>query len=177
MLALIVERDGVLNYPVDTGVTAPVLWNPITGALEAIARICHAGWQIVVAHHEPAIGRGAMTLESLHRVHNLMQQRIHEAGGAIDAVIVHTGTDPRHPWHLPNPGLFEAIARRLHQPVHALTAIGVSDAFIAGAHAGGAQTVRLCTAGVAVGTECEAFPNLHGWAEYRLGNPAREARS
>ena len=45
-------RDGVLNHFRDDHVKAPEEWLPIPGALEAVARLNHAGWHAVVATNQ-----------------------------------------------------------------------------------------------------------------------------
>ena len=55
---VILDRDGTINEDRDDYVKGPEEWVPIPGALEAIARLNHAGWHTVVATNQSGIGRG-----------------------------------------------------------------------------------------------------------------------
>ena len=46
---IILDRDGVINYDSDQFIKSPEEWRPIPGSLEAIARLNHAGFRVVVA--------------------------------------------------------------------------------------------------------------------------------
>ena len=45
---VILDRDGTINYDRDDYVKSPEEWQPMPHALEAIARLNHAGWHVVV---------------------------------------------------------------------------------------------------------------------------------
>ncbi len=110
---VILGRDGVLNVYRDDHVKAPEEWQPVPGALEAVARLNHAGWHAVVATNQSGIGGGLVDMGSLNAVHRRMMQALAESGGRIDAVFFcpHTpdaGCDCRKPL----PGLMLKIAER-----------------------------------------------------------------
>ncbi|HSB99336.1 MAG TPA: D-glycero-beta-D-manno-heptose-1,7-bisphosphate 7-phosphatase, partial [Burkholderiaceae bacterium] len=46
---VILGRDGILNAYREDHVKSPEEWQPVPGALEAVARLNHAGWHTVVA--------------------------------------------------------------------------------------------------------------------------------
>ena len=52
MKLIILDRDGTINEDRDDYVKSPDEWVPIPGALEAIARLNHAGWHTVVATNQ-----------------------------------------------------------------------------------------------------------------------------
>jgi D-glycero-D-manno-heptose 1,7-bisphosphate phosphatase len=83
---VILGRDGVLNEYRDDHVKAPEEWVPLPGALEAVARLNHAGWHVVVATNQSGIGRGMIDMASMNAVHAHMMQVLQRAGGRIDAV-------------------------------------------------------------------------------------------
>ena len=110
---VILGRDGILNDFRDDHVKAPEEWTPITGALEAVARLNHAGWHAVVATNQSGIGRGMIDMASVNAVHAHMLRQLMAVGGRIDAVFFcpHTpedGCDCRKPL----PGLMRDIAKR-----------------------------------------------------------------
>ena len=49
MKLCILDRDGTINEDSDDYIKSADEWIPLPGALEAIARINHAGWHVVVA--------------------------------------------------------------------------------------------------------------------------------
>jgi len=113
MKLVILDRDGTINEDRDDYVKGPDEWVPIPGALEAIARLNHAGWHTVVASNQSGIGRGLFDMATLNAMHLKMHQLLGRQGGRIDAVFFcpHTpddGCDCRKPL----PGLFRQIGER-----------------------------------------------------------------
>ncbi len=110
---VILGRDGILNEFREGHVTDPDEWQPISGALEAVARINHAGWHTVVATNQAGIGRGMIDMATVNAVHARMNQLLMVQGGRIDAVFFcpHTpeeGCDCRKP----KPGMMLDIGYR-----------------------------------------------------------------
>jgi D-glycero-D-manno-heptose 1,7-bisphosphate phosphatase len=110
---VILGRDGILNVYREDHVKAPDEWEPVPGALEAVARLNHAGWHTVVATNQAGIGRGMIDMASINAVHQRMMQRLHEVGGRLDAVFFcpHTPEDNCE-CRKPKPGLMKQIAQR-----------------------------------------------------------------
>ena len=110
---VILGRDGILNEYREGHVTAPEEWSAIPGALEAVSRINHAGWHVVVATNQAGIGRGMIDMAAINAVHIHMNQQLTVHGARIDAVFFcpHTpedGCDCRKP----KPGMMLEIGRR-----------------------------------------------------------------
>ena len=80
---VIMGRDGILNDFRDDHVKAPEEWYPIPGALEAVARMNHAGWHAVVATNQSGIGRGMIDMASVNAVHAHMLKCLMAVGGRI----------------------------------------------------------------------------------------------
>ena len=110
---VILGRDGILNVYREDHVKSPDEWEPIPGALEAVARLNHAGWHTVVATNQAGIGRGMIDMASINAVHQRMMQRLAEVGGRVDAVFFcpHTPED-NCDCRKPKPGLMNQIAQR-----------------------------------------------------------------
>ena len=92
----------ILNQFRDDHVKAPEEWTPIPGALEAVARLNHAGWHVVLATNQSGIGRGMIDMAAVNAVHAHMMRSLQALGGRIDAVFFcpHTpedGCDCRKP--------------------------------------------------------------------------------
>jgi len=110
---IILGRDGILNQYREDHVKAPEEWVPIPGALDAVARLNHAGWHTVLATNQAGIGRGMIDMAVLNTVHVHMMQLLYTHGGRLDAVFFcpHTpeeGCDCRKPL----PGMMRQVAQR-----------------------------------------------------------------
>lgn len=113
MKLVILGRDGILNQYREDHVKSPDEWVPIEGALEAVARLHHAGCHVVVATNQSGIGRGMIDMASVNAVHVHMVQRAQAMGGRIDAVFFcpHTPED-RCECRKPLPGMMVDIGDR-----------------------------------------------------------------
>lgn len=110
---VILGRDGILNVYRDDHVKSPDEWQPVPGALEALARLNHAGWHAVVATNQSGIGRGMIDMASMNTVHQHMMKCLAEVGGRVDAVFFcpHAPED-NCDCRKPKPGLMRQIAQR-----------------------------------------------------------------
>lgn len=110
---VILGRDGILNQFRDDHVKDPAEWLPVPGALEAVARLNHAGWHAVVATNQAGIGRGMIDMASLNAVHAHMMKLLAQHGGRIDAVFFCPHTPQEHcDCRKPLPGMMNQIAQR-----------------------------------------------------------------
>jgi D-glycero-D-manno-heptose 1,7-bisphosphate phosphatase len=138
MKLIILDRDGTINEDRDDYVKSPDEWVPIPGALEAIARLNHAGWHTVVATNQSGLGRGTFDMATLNAMHVKMNQLLAKQGGRIDAVFF----CPHAPEEAclcrkPLPGLLEQIGARF--------GVSLADVPVVG------DTLRDLQAGAAVG--------------------------
>lgn len=136
MKLLILDRDGTINRDSDDFVKTPDEWHPLPGALEAIARLNHAGWHVVIASNQSGLGRGLFDVASLNAMHAKMNKLLAAHGGRIDAVFYcpHTSEEDC-PCRKPKPGLFEQIGARFAIPLKGVPAVGdaLRDALAAAA--------------------------------------------
>jgi D-glycero-D-manno-heptose 1,7-bisphosphate phosphatase len=110
---VILGRDGILNLYRDDHVKAPEEWQPVPGALQAVARLNQAGWHAVLATNQSGIGRGLVDMASLNAVHRHMMQLLAEQGGRIDAVFFCPhAPEEQCDCRKPLPGLMLQIAER-----------------------------------------------------------------
>ena len=127
MKLVILGRDGTLNRYRDDHVKAPEELDPLPGAMEAVARLNHAGWHTVLATNQAGIGRGLLDMASLNAVHLRLNQLLAEKGGRLDAAFFcpHTpeeGCDCRKPL----PGLVQQIGERFDVELGAVHMVGAS---------------------------------------------------
>ena len=110
---IILDRDGVINHDSDDYIKSPDEWVPIEGSLEAISKLKHAGWVVVVATNQSGVERGLFDINTLHAIHNKMMACAAEKGGHIDGIFFcphapASGCDCRKP----AAGLLQDIADR-----------------------------------------------------------------
>ena len=55
---IILDRDGTINHDSDDYVKSPDEWQALPGAIDAIARLNHAGWHTVIVTNQSGLGRG-----------------------------------------------------------------------------------------------------------------------
>ncbi len=86
MKLVILDRDGTINEDSDDYVKSEAEWKPLPGALEAIARLNHAGWHVVVASNQSGLGRGLFDVAALNAMHAKMHKLLATAGGRVEAI-------------------------------------------------------------------------------------------
>ena len=110
---VILGRDGILNRYREDHVKEPSEWEPLPGALEAVARLNHAGWHAVVATNQAGIDRGLLDMGSLNAVHQAMIRRLAAVGGRLDAVFFCPhAPEEQCDCRKPLPGMMLQIAER-----------------------------------------------------------------
>src|SRR5260370_41535897 len=82
---IVLDRDGVINYDSEQFIKSPDEWRPIPGSLEAIARLNHAGFRVVVATNQSGLGRGLFDIATLIAIPEKMDKALGQAGGRIHA--------------------------------------------------------------------------------------------
>src|SRR4029450_12971462 len=83
---IVLDRDGVINHDSPNFIKSPDEWRPIPGSLEAIARLNHAGYRVVVATNQSGIGRGLFDMGTLNSIHEKMHKALTHVGGRLDGV-------------------------------------------------------------------------------------------
>jgi D-glycero-D-manno-heptose 1,7-bisphosphate phosphatase len=146
MKLVILDRDGVINEESADFIKSVAEWKPIPGSLEAIARLCHAGYRVYVASNQSGIGRGLLDYDALFAIHDKMQRSLADLGGRIDAIAY----APEHPdqaseMRKPKPGMLIDIGKRLGVSLDKVHAVGDSLRDIEAALAAGARPVLVRT--------------------------------
>ena len=80
MKLAILDRDGTLNALGDGFIASAADWTPLPGALEAVARLNHGGWHVVLATNQPGLGRGLFDAQTLVAIHTKMHRQLAAAG-------------------------------------------------------------------------------------------------
>ena len=141
---IILDRDGVINYDSDQYIKSPDEWRPIPGSLEAIARLNHAGFRVVVATNQSGLGRGLFDMATMIAIHEKLYRAVAHVGGRIDAVFYcpHTA-DSDCDCRKPKPGLLQEIGQRFGVDLTGVPCIGDSLRDLQAAQAVGAQPILV----------------------------------
>ena len=143
---VVLDRDGVINHDSAHFIKSPDEWRPVPGSLEAIARLNHAGYRVVVATNQSGIGRGLFDMATLNLIHEKMHKALAMAGGRIDAVFFcpHTG-DSDCECRKPRPGMLREIGQRFAIDLADVPVIGDSLRDLQAAEAVGAKPMLVLT--------------------------------
>ncbi len=137
---VIVGRDGILNKYREDHVKAPEEWVPIKGALDAVARLNHAGWHVVVATNQAGIGRGMIDMAAVNAVHAHMNRLLVAHGGRVDAVFFCPHTAEDHCLcRKPLPGMLLDIGRRYGADLKQVPMVGDTSRDLTAAQAAGCE--------------------------------------
>jgi D-glycero-D-manno-heptose 1,7-bisphosphate phosphatase len=124
---IILDRDGVINEDSDAYVKSVAEWRPIPGSAEAIARLNHAGYRVVVATNQSGLGQGLFDTATLNLMHDKMHRVVAQAGGRIDAVFFCPHTrDAGCACRKPKPGMLFEIGRRFETSLGDVPCVGDS---------------------------------------------------
>ena len=154
MKLVILDRDGTINEDSLEYIKTEAEWQPLPKALEAISRLNHAGWHVVVASNQSGLGRGLFDMRALHAMHSKMHKLLAAVGGRLDAVFYcpHTPEQACR-CRKPQAGLFEQIGERYGVDLKGVPCVG--------------DTARDLEAGASVG--CEPHLVLTGKGEAYRG--------
>jgi D-glycero-D-manno-heptose 1,7-bisphosphate phosphatase len=162
MKLVILDRDGTINQDSDDYVKTPEEWVPLPGALDAIARLNHAGWHVVIASNQSGLGRGLFDVSTLNAMHTKMHGLLAAAGGRVDAVFYcpHSPSDACR-CRKPEPGLFEQIAERYGVDLKGVPSVGDTPRDLVAGAALGCEPHLVLTgksAGLTMGKLPESYP-------------------
>lgn len=180
MPLIILDRDGVINYDSAAYIKSAEEWIPIPGSLEAISRLSHNGYRIVIVSNQSGISRRKLNIDDLNEIHQKMMAHLAKFGGSIEAIFFcphgpRQGCDCRKP----KPGMLFEIASRLHISLKDVYFVGDSQRDIDAAQAAGAKPVLVRTGNGAVlddsgnvPTDIPVYSDLAEFVDTLLSNAA-----
>ena len=141
---IVLDRDGVINYDSDQFIKSPDEWRPIPGSLEAISRLNHAGFRVVVATNQSGLGRGLFDMATLIAINDKMHKALAQLGGRIDALFYcpHTA-DSACECRKPKPGMLIEIGNRFGVELTGVPCVGDSVRDLQAAAAVEAQPILV----------------------------------
>ena len=186
MKLVILDRDGTINEDSADYVKSADEWTPLPGALEAIARLNHGGWHVVIASNQSGLGRGLFDVSTLNAMHAKMHVLLADVGARIDAVFYcpHAPDAACH-CRKPESGLFEQIGERYGIDLRGVPMVGDTVNDLLGAVAVGCEPHLVLTGKGAVYRErglSENFPkqtrihaDLAAFADFLIAREAKAA--
>jgi D-glycero-D-manno-heptose 1,7-bisphosphate phosphatase len=127
MKLAILDRDGVINHDSESYIKGPDEWRPIPGSLEAIARLTHSGYRVVVCSNQSGVGRGLLDMATLNAINDKMYKALAPLGGRIDALFYCPhAAEANCACRKPKSGMFEDIAKRFNTSLAGVPSVGDS---------------------------------------------------
>lgn len=156
MKLVVLDRDGVINADRDDYIRSVSDWHPLPGSLEAIARLCAAGFRVVVVSNQSAVARGYLDAATLEAIHQEMHRQTEAAGGRLAGIFVCPhGPDEGCPCRKPRPGLLHEVERRLGVSLAGVPMIGDKATDLEAARTAGCRPILVRT-GKGAATEVAA---------------------
>jgi len=164
MKLVILDRSGVINEESDENIKAIAEWRPIPGSLEAIARLCQAGYRVFIASNQSGIGHGFYDYDALFAMNDRLQKMVGEFGGRIDGIeFAPDRPDEASEMRKPGPGMLKDLARRFQVSLEDVSFVGDTAADLLAARSAGARPILVRTG---KGSRTEIEHELHGAAVY-----------
>ncbi|SDY34707.1 D-glycero-beta-D-manno-heptose 1,7-bisphosphate 7-phosphatase [Nitrosomonas halophila] len=146
MKLVILDHNGVINQVSSTYIKTPDEWKPIAGSMEAIARLTHAGYRVVIASNQSSIGRGLLDMSTFHAINDKMFRSVQQAGGRIDALFFcPNAQNDKCTCRKPGIGMFLEIKQRYSTELSHVPAIGDSLRDLEAAYQAGAIPILVLT--------------------------------
>jgi len=146
MKLVILDRDGVINEDSDEFIKSLAEWKPIPGSIDAMARLYHAGFKLVVATNQSGIARGYYSHDTLASMHDRLQALLAEHGAKIEALFYCPhGPQDACDCRKPKPGLLLRAQQSLGLSLAGVPAIGDSQRDLDAAAAVGARPILVKT--------------------------------
>jgi len=171
---VILDRDGTVNFDSPDYIRTVDELVPIPGSLEAIARLCKAGYQVAIATNQSGLGRGYFDMVTLVAMHQKLNSLLAPLGGKISyfAVCPHR-PDADCVCRKPRPGLLDQIAKHFNVSLKFVPIIGDSRRDLEAALTVGGRGILVRTgngadAAVALGPNVEVYDDLAAAADTLL---------
>lgn len=154
--AVFLDRDGTLNEETG-GVTSPDQLKLLPGVAEAIHRLNHQGFRVIVVTNQPVVAKGFCTESDVQTIHNKLETLLGGAHAFLDRIYF----CPHHPekgfagerpdlkmdcdCRKPKPGLIQRAAKDLNLDLQASWFVGDSTTDIETAKNAGLKSVLVRT--------------------------------
>jgi len=143
---IILDRDGVINQDSDDYVKSLDEFIPIPGSVAAIAKLCQAGYKVLVATNQSGIARGYSDLTTLQAMHEKLGEELAQLGSEItDIAFCPHGPDEGCDCRKPKPGMYQTLAKKHGFDLQDVPVIGDSLRDLQAAQAVAARPILVRT--------------------------------
>lgn len=143
---VILDRDGVINHESSRFVKSAEEWLPLSGSIEAIAKLHRAGFIVAVASNQSGLARGLFGRSALRAMHRKFRRLVAAAGGQVDRIVVCPhGPDDACACRKPEPGLLLRLARHYDTDLAGVPVVGDSLRDLQAAVRTGARPILVRT--------------------------------
>lgn len=147
-IAVLLDRDGVINRRLDAGVRRVEDFDFAPRALEALALLNRIDAIVAVVSNQANIGRQLLSLATLQRIHAAMLERIRASGGRVDAVYFCPHTETAGcACRKPAPGMLLRAAGDLQFAVESAFMIGDQESDVLAAQRAGCHPILVAKTG------------------------------
>lgn len=145
-VAILLDRDGVLNQDLKNSVLRLADLRMIPGSAAAVATLCRAGMVVAVCSNQACVGRGELSLDGLHAINTHIEAAVAAAGGVISSwhVCTHRAEEDCA-CRKPSPGLLLAATAALGCRPEQAVFVGDDSRDVAAARAAGCSPWLVLT--------------------------------
>lgn len=175
MKLIILARDVIIAHNPSLPIESAEAWIPVSGSLEAIARLTNAGYHVVAITGSTLM----LSIETLNRIHEKMYRLTLEAGGLIEAIFFSAAGEQADEAGASTNRILEDIRRRLKLNLQGVPVVSVATGDLQAARKLGATPI-LVRLGAGVATPAETirlaaadlvFDDLVAVADFILTQP------
>lgn len=142
---ILLDRDGVINHDSEQFIKHPDEWQPIPGALSAIAAL-QESYRVAVCTNQSGVGRELYDLATLDAIHNKMLDGIQAAGGTpLDIFFCPHLPDAGCACRKPKPGLLTEAMTAYGCAGQETVMVGDSERDLLAARGAGCEPVLVLT--------------------------------
>ena len=156
---MLLDRDGVINFDSPDYIKNPDEWQPIPGALEAIAQL-QRHVRVAVCSNQSGVGRGLFDEATLSRIHDKLNAQLSAHGGkAVDVFYCPHHPDDGCPCRKPAPELLTRAMQAYAAAPAATLYAGDSEKDLLAAANANCRAALMLTGNGAVTAQTEAARN------------------
>ena len=112
------DRDGIINHPVESPIKTPEQFIPIDGSLNSVARLRRMGCRLVFIFNQPGILKKQIRTEDVDKVNAKMFDLLGQAGcPSVDGLYYSTSDLKEDTMSLPNNGMLKKAEQELKYPL------------------------------------------------------------
>lgn len=161
-MLILLDRDGVINQDMPRGVHNIDMFTLLPKAVDAIAALCSAGHTVCIVTNQSSVGRGWMTRETLDEIHQILCERVAEAGGKIaDIFVADEAPDTPSMRRKPAPGMMYEAMQKFHATPNETVVIGDALRDLMAANAAGCHAILVRTGKGTLTESDDAAVGLH----------------